>query len=94
MSPTEVKIGALLPLTGALSSGGQTEKAALNIAIKQINENLSNTNSKIRVSLVAEDTHTDPLVSLEKLKGSSCSGRENSCRSSYKRRAQCGQKLF
>ena len=66
--PTEVKIGALLPLKGTLASGGQTEKAALDIAIKQINENLSNTNSKIRVSLVAEDTHTDPLVSLEKLK--------------------------
>ena len=28
MSPTEVKIGALLPLTGALASGGQTEKAS------------------------------------------------------------------
>jgi branched-chain amino acid transport system substrate-binding protein len=68
MPPTVVKIGALLPLTGALASGGHTEKAALDIAIKQINENLSNTNSKIRVSLVAEDTHTDPLVSLEKLK--------------------------
>ena len=37
MPPTVVKIGALLPLTGALASGGHTEKAALDIAIKQIN---------------------------------------------------------
>jgi ABC-type branched-subunit amino acid transport system substrate-binding protein len=55
--PTGVKIGALLPLRGALASEGRTEKVALDIAIKQINENLSKTNSKIRVSLVAEDTH-------------------------------------
>jgi branched-chain amino acid transport system substrate-binding protein len=65
--PTRVKIGSLLPLTGALASEGQTEKVALDIAIKKINENLSKTNSKIRVSLVEEDTHTDPSVSLEKL---------------------------
>ena len=65
------KIGVLLPLTGPLASEGLSEKVALDIATNLINENLSKTNSKIRISLIAEDTQTDPAVSLEKVKGPS-----------------------
>ena len=65
------KIGVLLPLTGPLASEGLSEKVALDIATNLINENLSKTNSKIRISLIAEDTQTDPAVSLEKTKGPS-----------------------
>lgn len=67
-TPTQEKIGVLLPLTGTLASEGRSEKVALDIATNLINENLSKTNSKIRISLIAEDTQTDPAVSLEKLK--------------------------
>jgi|GEM_PF-110540 len=62
----EVKFGALLPLTGAWSSSGECSEAALEIAVEDINQHLSN--SKITVSLVVEDTETDPEVALEKLK--------------------------
>lgn len=52
-----VKIGALLPLTGALSSYGETSKAAL--------EDLAG--SLENVELVIEDTKTDPAVALSLL---------------------------
>lgn len=52
-----VKIGALLPLTGALSSYGETSKAAL--------EDLAG--SLENVELVIEDTKTDPTVALSLL---------------------------
>ena len=63
-----VTLGALLPITGVSSSLGESEGAALKIAVKDVNEYLSRTHSSIRVELVVEDTQTNPSVSLEKLK--------------------------
>ena len=62
-----VTIGALLPLTGAWSSVGESEDAAEKIAIKDVNQYFSKTNSNIRIGLIVEDTRTDPATSLEKL---------------------------
>src|SRR2546421_98160 len=60
-SPTT--IGALLPMTGALASYGETSNAALADAAS----NLSGSGGG-KVTLVVEDTRTDPSVALEKLK--------------------------
>jgi ABC-type branched-subunit amino acid transport system substrate-binding protein len=62
-----VTIGALLPLTGAWSSVGESEDAAEKIAIKDVNYYFSKSNSNIRIGLIVEDTRTDPATSLEKL---------------------------
>ncbi len=61
-------IGGLIPLTGASSSLGQSEDAALKIAVKDVNEYFANTHSGTRVGLVIEDTQTNPDTSLDKLK--------------------------
>ena len=63
----EIKIGALLPLTGDLASGGEDAQAALEIATEDINNYLSEVNSNARLILVIEDTQTSPEVALDKL---------------------------
>jgi branched-chain amino acid transport system substrate-binding protein len=63
----EVVLGALLPLTGALSSSGESTQAALELAVEDINEYHSSIGSKTSVRLIVEDTETDPAVALEKL---------------------------
>ena len=62
-----VTLCALLPLTGAWSSVGESEDAAVKIAIKDVNQYFSKSNSNIRIGLMVEDTRTDPATSLEKL---------------------------
>ena len=62
-----VTLGALLPLTGAWATVGESENAAIKIALKDVNQYLSKSNSNIRIGLIVEDTRTDPEVSLEKL---------------------------
>ncbi len=64
---TEVVFGVLLALTGELSSLGESSEAALEIAVKDVNEYLSGIGSQTRVRLIVEDTETDPAVALEKL---------------------------
>jgi branched-chain amino acid transport system substrate-binding protein len=55
-----IQIGALLPLTGSLASYGETSQAALNDAVAALGD--------ANVSLVVEDTTTDPPMALEGLK--------------------------
>ena len=63
-----VKIGALIPLTGTLSTLGESTEASLKIALKDINEHFSKSHSDTRIELIIEDTKTDPGIALEKLK--------------------------
>ena len=63
-----VKIGALIPITGVASSLGESERAALKIATKDINEYLFKTNSSIGIELIIEDSQSNPSASLENLK--------------------------
>lgn len=63
-----VKIGALIPLTGTLSTLGESTEASLKIALKDINENFSKSHSDTGIELIIEDTKTDPGMALEKLK--------------------------
>jgi len=58
---TTVKIGALLPLTGALASYGETSEAALNDLLKTLNKDSD------AVELVIEDTKTDSATALSLL---------------------------
>jgi ABC-type branched-subunit amino acid transport system substrate-binding protein len=67
-SQPTVTFGALLPLTGTSSQLGESEKAALEIGVKDINDYFSKTHSKTRIGLIIEDTQTDPTISLQKLK--------------------------
>ena len=64
----EVAFGALLSLSGDWSSEGETSEAALELAVKDINEYLSCIGSETSIKLIVEDTGTDPAVALEKLK--------------------------
>lgn len=63
----EIKIGALLSKTGGGKSLGESAEAALQIALEDINDVLEMQNAKFRISLVIEDTQTNPDVALQKL---------------------------
>jgi branched-chain amino acid transport system substrate-binding protein len=67
-SKPTVTLGALLPLSGISSSLGESEKAALQIGVNDVNDYFSKTNSNTRIELIIEDTQTNPVKSLEKLK--------------------------
>ncbi|PWU79147.1 MAG: hypothetical protein DLM72_18900 [Candidatus Nitrosopolaris wilkensis] len=69
-----VTLGALLPLSGASLSLGESEDAVIKIAIKGVNGYFSNSNSNTRVGLIIEDTHTNPAISLEKLQDLAAKG--------------------
>jgi ABC-type branched-subunit amino acid transport system substrate-binding protein len=62
-----ILIGALLPLTGTLSSFGESAEASLGLAVEDVNSQLANSGSSSRVGLIIEDTKTDPNVAREKL---------------------------
>jgi ABC-type branched-subunit amino acid transport system substrate-binding protein len=47
---------------------GESEKAALQIGVNDVNDYFSKTNSNTRVELIIEDTQTNPVKSLEKLR--------------------------
>ena len=58
-----LRIGALLPLTGSLSSYGETSKAALEDAVAAINSR-----EGADIDLIIEDTKTDPAAADERLR--------------------------
>ena len=61
-----IKIGALLGLSGISSQRGESQKAALEVAVKDANNNLYRNN--ISIELTIEDTQRDPNVALQSLK--------------------------
>ena len=63
----EIKIGALLGLSGISSERGKTQKAAMEEAVKDINENFMSKIGK-KVQLYIEDTERKPEVALAKVK--------------------------
>jgi ABC-type branched-subunit amino acid transport system substrate-binding protein len=66
-STNTILIGALLPITGTLSSFGESSEASLRLAVEDLNNQLAKSGSSSRVGLVIEDTKTDPNVAREKL---------------------------
>jgi len=67
-------IGALLPLTGHLTAQGQMSKAAVELAVSDINAHLAETGSSERVSIQIEDTASDGPKALEGLRTLAASG--------------------
>jgi ABC-type branched-subunit amino acid transport system substrate-binding protein len=63
-----ITIGALLPLTGTLSSSGETTHEALKVAVEDVNEYFFETNSHVRTQLIVGDTKTSPSSAPESLK--------------------------
>lgn len=63
----EVRIGALLPLTGVLSTFGAQYKVVLELAEREINEYLAKAGKNWRIKFVVEDTGTDPKTHYDKL---------------------------
>jgi branched-chain amino acid transport system substrate-binding protein len=63
----EVRIGALIPLTGALSTFGAQYKEVLLLAEREINEYLAAIGRPWRIKFVIEDTATDPKIHYDKL---------------------------
>ncbi|HYT44109.1 MAG TPA: ABC transporter substrate-binding protein, partial [Methylomirabilota bacterium] len=63
-----VTLGALLSLSGASASLGESEDAGLKIALRDVNEAFKRTSSSLGVGLVIEDTHTDPVLGIKGLK--------------------------
>ncbi|MDW8010574.1 MAG: ABC transporter substrate-binding protein, partial [Sulfolobales archaeon] len=63
----EVRIGALLPLTGVLSTFGAQYRVIIELAEKEINEYLAALGRPWRIKFVFEDTATDPKTHLDKL---------------------------
>jgi branched-chain amino acid transport system substrate-binding protein len=61
-----IKIGVLLPLTGQGSSTGESVKAAIEIALADINEYLADVNPGCQVLLVVGDTESDSLTTIQK----------------------------
>jgi branched-chain amino acid transport system substrate-binding protein len=70
-----VKIGALLSLTGNWSSLGITSKAAIDIALEEINASMSKNGSGYRFSSVVYDTKLDATLASQYIataKGEGC----------------------
>lgn len=63
----EVKIGALLPLTGVLSTFGAQYRAVAELVEKEINDYLASLGRAWRLKIVIEDTATDPKTCLSKM---------------------------
>ena len=64
----EISIGVLLPITGTLSSLGESGYNIVKIALKDINNYLDNIDSKYRIKLFVENTNTNPDEALQKIK--------------------------
>lgn len=62
-----ISIGTLLPLTGDLSSQGEDDKLAIQLAADDFNDYLKKNNSNWNLKIVNEDSGTHPVIALEKL---------------------------
>jgi len=70
----EIPIGAILALTGDLSTYGIREKVAIEIAQDDINAYLKAAGANFTIKVLVEDTETDPAVCLTKLQSLAARG--------------------
>ena len=71
---TKIQIAALLPETGGLSYIGLSSKAALEIAIAEINQDFSAKNSPYRFELKVYDTQLDPTKAVQAMQSIATAG--------------------
>ncbi len=62
-----IYIGAMLPLTGAGASVGESAYAAIQLAVDDIQASLISRGIKANVAVFIEDTETDPEVATQKI---------------------------
>jgi len=67
LAPNVIRIGALFSLTGDGSSLGAASAAALDLALRDINEELSDLHTTWRVESIVEDTKLTPSIAAEKI---------------------------
>jgi len=72
--PAEIKIGALLTLSGELETFGRNHQAALELAVQEANAYLQQAGIQSTIRLYVEDTATDPNVALQKLQALAAQG--------------------
>lgn len=70
----EQKVGALLPLTGSLSSFGANSRDMIRFARDDVNSYLRNAGANWTISLVEEDSGTDGPTALQKLTSMAATG--------------------
>ena len=71
---TTIQISALLSETGGLSYIGLSSKAALEIAIAEINQDFSSKNSPYRFELKVYDTQLNPTLAVQAMQSIAASG--------------------
>ena len=64
----EVLLGGLFSLTGDWSALGQTGRAAMELAVEDVNGYLEGNAAQVRFAVAIEDTRLDPKLALEKAK--------------------------
>jgi len=64
----QITLGALLPLSGSMSPQGESAKAALEMAVEDLNAYFNSVGSNERVGLQVEDTQGVPAKALDRLK--------------------------
>jgi branched-chain amino acid transport system substrate-binding protein len=70
----EVKLGAILSLTGDLATFGENEQLAAEFAAEQVNDLLEDMGADWTLVIVPEDTQTDPDIALEKVESLAARG--------------------
>ncbi len=63
----EIKIGSIIPLTGDLSSYGEETSIAAKLAVTDFNSFLKEMDAPWHLTMVTEDSATNPVIALEKL---------------------------
>jgi len=72
----EIKLGALLSLTGDLATFGENEQLAAELAVTHVNDLLETLGANWTLTIVPEDTATTPSLALEKIESFNARGIE------------------
>jgi branched-chain amino acid transport system substrate-binding protein len=70
----EITIGSLLPLTGGLATLGQDSKVAIDLAVEEVNEFLTEIGAAWTLKVIHENTGTSPSLCLTKLQSLAAKG--------------------
>ena len=65
----EIEIGSIIPLTGKLARSGEENKIGYELAVEHFNQYLADKDAGWSLSVVSEDSQTQPTVTLEKVQG-------------------------
>ena len=72
--PKVVQVGVIIPATGDIAAHGQDNSIGVQLGLTDFNNYLEEIGATWRMSLVLEDTQTDPIIALEKLQSLNSKG--------------------